>query len=715
MATHTSILWSTVQCGKHFHHGVRDVTARGGSNETGRIHVQPDSGVAAADVLSLHHRISCPSPTVNEHAAMPITADRRATDRPTYLGDRLVALLGLQTPEDPFERRAQRAMVSVQAATAFSFLVQTIVVAATEDLTRPFVRGRLVGVAFASLVLGAILFVSRPGRLRLSGRLSAGVTILLLLAFGRWSGLGASPGAFVFSMGVIGALILVESPRLIKWWVAAFLATFAFGLLVDPVWPVPPSRASQVNGILLSVAFFAMYMAEFRDTLVEGMDSLSHQTKRLLQANRELEESLIARDALSAQLASAQRLEAMGRMAGSIAHDFNNQLAVIRGYADLIAKGITPGSPRQDEVRQLSGAIARATSITREVLDFASPHGFPLEATDIVALVRAFTPDLTQLLAPAVALRVDLPSSPLYAMADRAQLERLLMNLTINARDVTPPGGAVALTVQLMDEQVVCRVIDGGPGVPAELRDQIFEPFFTTKGTTGGTGLGLASAFVIARKHGGTLQLSDTPGGGATFRLALPRIAPPDPTAVSIPDWATPTETLAAIPSVPSTAAATVRVRARAPLPPPAPDVEVPEDTSTLLAGMAVLLVEDDRVLSVLIARFLEAAGAAVHTIDNGEDAVTYLRESNAAGTPLDLVVTDLRMPRGNASDVIAVARQREQALPIVVMSGYLDDPGVAALAAKRVLYFLAKPFSEHQLHVAIATARRNVGAAAQG
>jgi signal transduction histidine kinase/CheY-like chemotaxis protein len=646
---------------------------------------------------------------------MPNTDDRRATDQPTYLGDSLIALLGLQAPEDPFERRAQRAIVSVQAATAFSFLVQTIVVAVSEDLTRPFVRGRLVGVAFTSLVLGAILFVSRAGRLRLSGRLSAGVTILLLLAFGRWSGLGASPSAFVFSMGVIGALILVESPRLIKWWVAAFLATFAFGLLVDPIWPVAPSRASQVNGILLSVTFFAMYMTEFRATLVDGMDSLSHQTKRLLQSNRELEESLSARDALSVQLASAQRLEAMGRMAGSIAHDFNNQLAVIRGYADLIAKGITPGSPRQDEVGQLSGAISRATSITREVLDFASPHGFPLHATDIVALVRAFTPDLTQLLAPAVALRVDLPSSPLYAMADRAQLERLLMNLTINARDVTPPGGAVALTVQVVDEQVVCRVIDGGPGVPVELRDQIFEPFFTTKGTTGGTGLGLASAFVIARKHGGTLQLGDTPGGGATFTLALPRIAPPDRTAVRIPDPAMPTETLAAIPPMPSTAAATVRVRARAPLTPPAPDLEIPEDTSTLLLGMAVLLVEDDGVLSALIARFLEAAGATVHAIDNGEDAVTYLRESIAAGTPLDLVVTDLRMPRGNAADVIAVARQRERPLPIVVMSGYLDDAGVAALAARRVLCFLAKPFSEHQLHVVIATARQYAGTADRG
>ena len=644
---------------------------------------------------------------------MPITAERRSTERTSYLGDRLIALLGLQTPTDPFERRAQRAIVSVQAATAFSFLVQTIVVAVTEDITRPAARGRFVGVVVTALVLGAILFVSRAGRLRLSGRLSAGFTIVMLLAFGRWSGLRASPGAFVFSMGVIGALVLVESPRLIKWWVAAFLASFAYGMLVDPIWAVSPSRASQVNGILLSVTFFAVYMKEFRDTLMEGMDSLSRQTARLLQANRELEESLSARDALSVQLASAQRLEAMGRMAGSIAHDFNNQLTVIRCYADLIAEGITSGSPRQAEMRQLASAVSRATSITREVLDFASPHGFPLQPTDVVALVRAFTSDLTQLFPPAVTLRVELPSSPLYAMTDRAQLERLLMNLTINARDVTPPGGSVALTVQAVDDHVVCRVIDGGPGVPVALREQIFEPFFTTKGTTGGTGLGLASAFAIARKHGGTLQLGDTPGGGATFTLTLPRVSPPDQGDQGVS--ATPTETIAVMPHVPPVAVAAVRGRAPVPLPPPAPDVEIPDDTSMLLAGMAVLVVEDDRGLSTLIARFLEAAGATVQVIDNGEDAVSYLREASAAGTPLDLVVTDLRMPRGNAADVIAAVRQRERPLPVVVMSGYLDDAGVATLAARRVLYFLAKPFSEHQLHVAIATARRYVGPAAQG
>lgn len=166
---------------------------------------------------------------------MPVIIEPRPIDRTPALGARIVALLGLQKPADPFERRAQRAIVSVQAATAFSFLVQTIVVAVTEDLTSPAVRGRLVGVAATSLVLGAILLVSRAGRLRLSGRLSAGFTLAVLVAFGRWSGLRNSPGAFVFSMGVIGALFLVESPRMIKWWVAGFLAAFAYGMLVDPV------------------------------------------------------------------------------------------------------------------------------------------------------------------------------------------------------------------------------------------------------------------------------------------------------------------------------------------------------------------------------------------------------------------------------------------------------------------------------------------------
>jgi CheY-like chemotaxis protein len=308
-----------------------------------------------------------------------------------------------------------------------------------------------------------------------------------------------------------------------------------------------------------------------------------------------------------------------------------------------------------------------------------------------------------------VTLRVDLPSSPVYAMADRAQLERLLMNLTLNARDVTPPGGSVVLTVQAVDQRVVCRVVDRGPGVPVALREQIFEPFFTTKGTTGGTGLGLASAFVIARKHGGTLQLGETPGGGATFTLELPRLAPPGRTGAGAKAGTTPTAPLAAIPDGSAAADVPVRVRARAPLPstPTAPDVEIPDDTSTLLAGMAVLVVEDDLLLSTLVTRFLEAAGATVHAIDNGEDAMTYVRGAIAAGTPLDLVVTDLRMPRGSGAHVIAAAREREVPLPIVATSGYLDDAVVAALAARRVLYFLSKPFSERQLHVAIAVARR--------
>ncbi len=636
---------------------------------------------------------------------MPVIIDPRPIDRPPSLGARIVALLGLQKPADPFERRAQRAIVSVQAATAFSFLVQTIVVAVTEDLTREAVRGRFVGVAATSLVLGVILLVSSAGRLRLSGRLSAGFTLLVLVAFGRWSGLRNSPGAFVFCMGVIGALFLVESPRMIKWWVAGFLAAFAYGMLVDPIWVVGPSRASQLNGVLLSVTFFAVYMKEYRDTLAEGMASLSSQTARLLTANRELEESLTAREALSAQLASAQRLEAMGRMAGSIAHDFNNQLTVVRGYADLVAKGIVPGSAQHAEMGKLVGAVTRASTITREVLDFASPHGLPLEATDVVVLVRRLAPDMSQLLAPAVTLRISLPSAPVYAMTDKAQLERLLMNLALNARDVTPPGGSVALTVQGVDGRVIFRVVDGGPGVPVHLREQIFEPFYTTKGTTGGTGLGLASAFVIARKHGGTLEVGDSLGGGATFTLELPRIAPP--ALASTKSAATDSATVvSAPPAIPHLPPATAAVRAR-PLAARAPVVEIPEDTSAWLAGLAVLVVEDDPQLSTLLTRFLTAAGATVHALDNGEAAVTYLREAMTTGTALDVLVTDLRMPRGSGADVIAAAREWEVPLPIVVMSGYLDDPVVAALASRRVLHFLPKPFAERQLYVAIAVAQR--------
>ena len=622
-------------------------------------------------------------------AATPVTqVSPPPNDRPLNLAARLVALLGLQTPEDALDRRFQQAIVIVQAASAFSFLMQAMVVAASEDLASPATHGRLIANLFTALIIGACLLFSRPGYLLLSGRITGAVTLLLLAAFGWWAGLGASPQLFVFCTGIVGVLIILERPRLIKWWVAAFLAVFTFGLLIDPVLPNTPGRASVVNGVVLSFTFVAVYMKEYRDLLMGGLRSRRSQAGRLSESNRRLEEALRARDALSEQLVNAQRLEAMGRMAGSIAHDFNNQLTVIRGYADLVAKGVTPGTPRQAELEQLASAVSRASSMTREVLDFASPHGFPLEPTDIAALAEELTADLTQLLAPAVTLRVERPSSPAYAMMDRSQIERLLMNLAVNARDVTLPGGAVALTVQAHDEHVVCRVIDRGPGVPDALREQIFEPFFTTKGTTGGTGLGLASAFVIARKHGGTLQLSDTPGGGATFTLELPRIAPP--VAVAEPVWN----------------------RAQAPMLSPAPVVqipvvEIPDDTSTLLAGMAVLVAEDDPLLSMLVTRYLEFAGATVHAVDNGEDAMTYLRGAIAAGTSIDLIVTDLRMPRGSGADMIAVAREREIVPPIVAMSGFLEDAVVAALAAQRVLVFLAKPFSERQLHVAIAEARQ--------
>jgi DNA-binding response OmpR family regulator len=128
-----------------------------------------------------------------------------------------------------------------------------------------------------------------------------------------------------------------------------------------------------------------------------------------------------------------------------------------------------------------------------------------------------------------------------------------------------------------------------------------------------------------------------------------------------------------------------------------------------------VLVVEDDRQLSALITRFLEAAGATVHAIDNGDDAVTYLRGALAAGTPLDLVVTDLRMPRGSGAEVIAAARERTLPPPIVVMSGFFDDAAVAGLAARRALVSLAKPFSERELHVALAVARQYADTAARG
>jgi signal transduction histidine kinase/ActR/RegA family two-component response regulator len=607
------------------------------------------------------------------------------------LGAWLVTRLRMQVPEGAMLQRAQEAFALMQVTAAPAALLQLCIVAAREGWYSSEVKARLVVNLSLSVVMLIGLFgFTRRGRIVSAARFSALGMVLFDLFFAWAYGLRGTPTPYVVTLAIIAIIALVERPRLLACWSALYGAVLFYGLLNEPRWIFTPNPISLASGVLFTLMFFCLFLVEFRAAMEASIGAAARQADSLASANADLHRTIAERDALSSRLATSQRVEAMGRMAGSIAHDFNNLLTVIRGYADLVAEDTPRASPRRTEVDLLVQAVGRASNVTREVLDFAAPRPITTVATDIAAFVRHLSPSFRQLLAPRAALAMDVPDDPhCVAAIDRAQLERLLLNLVTNARDVTPEGAVVRVDVSCDLEFVSVRITDRGPGVPATLREQIFEPFFTTKGTTGGTGLGLASSFSIARQHGGCLRVDDADGGGAVFTLTLP-MCETEVTAV---------EPLVAIPAAP----VPVVPRPLAPTHPLA--------AGRPLDGMRALLVEDDAALRRLATRLLERAGASVEAFDNGSDAVARLRDASSSAAPIHVLVTDLRLPSGSGADVIDAARALTPSTAIVAISGFLEDADVAERAAKRELRFLHKPFSERHLLDAIDEACRYAAA----
>ena len=591
----------------------------------------------------------------------------RHEHRTVSIGAHIVRALRMKAPEDPLERRAQAAFSFMQATIAISLCVNAVVVYAVDRHDPVLGRMRLTGALISAVCIASLLLVSRVGRVMLAGRLTGLVMFGMLLMYGHYFGLYSGPGPFLMATVVLAILAMLESTRALAGWVALYLGAFAYGLSVAPLHPVSPLPSAIITNVVVATVIFATYMIEFRETLLEGLAAVREHADLLEISNLKLTRSLEERDTLSDQLVQAQRLEAMGRMAGSIAHDFNNQLTVIRGYAELISAELPVATTVSTDMGHLVNAVARASGITRDVLDFAAPHPIRLQPTDLTALLRELSPNFLRLLNTTVELRTELPKRPCFAMANPGQLERLLLNLVINARDVMPAGGRITVALAAHGDHIRLTVSDTGPGVAPDMRQRIFEPFFTTKGTTGGSGLGLASSYSIARQHGGTLAVDDAEGGGASFVMDIPSISS---VALSTPVFNT----------------------AIAPRP---------------LEDLVMVVVEDDAALSKLTVRLLQRAGATVTAFDNGEDAVAHLHAEAAALRAPDCIVTDLRLPRGSGAEVIDAARQLTREIALVAMSGFLEDPIVADLAEQRILSFLAKPFTEGQLLESIGTARQ--------
>jgi PAS domain S-box-containing protein len=355
---------------------------------------------------------------------------------------------------------------------------------------------------------------------------------------------------------------------------------------------------------------------------------------------------------LESRLRQSQKLEALGQLAGGVAHDFNNVLAAISGYAHLLHDDLTTDDPRRHDVEEILKAAERATSITRQLLAF-SRHQVPAASRlDLVEMVHDLSRMLRALLPATIDLRVspDRGGPPIEVLADRGLLEQVVMNLAVNARDAMPGGGTLSVDVRTgtapeTAHTALLEVRDSGIGMSPDVQSHVFEPFFTTKEPGRGTGLGLATVYGIVRRHSGSIEIASAAGEGTTVTVRLPMAVPGGEVVV---------------------------------------DGE--ERVEGTHAGR-VLIVEDEAQVREVAARFLRRAGYDVVT---APDAATALEVLTSAGL-FDLVLTDSTMPGMPGEDLAIEIARIQPGLPVILMSGYRDParpptPGAAA--------FIQKPFT---------------------
>ena len=359
---------------------------------------------------------------------------------------------------------------------------------------------------------------------------------------------------------------------------------------------------------------------------------------------------VVGRDVTAEAMADARqqqtrRLEELGRLAGGIAHDFNNMLTIVRAYTSLVQRAVQDGRPPAvGDVAEIERATERAAAMTRRLLAFSRQRAVEPQVVDLNALIGEEVNMLARLIGDDITLRFE-PAAALPAvLADPAQVEQVLVNLLVNARDAMPDGGCVTIRTGTADGPppdesdgdgtergfVVLEVEDNGVGMDDETVERIFEPFFTTKSPEHGTGLGLAMVQGIVRQAGGTVVVQSAPAHGTTFRLLWPR-----------------TE-LEPLPAADESPAAARR-----------------DD-----AGR-VLLVEDDDEVRIAVCRLLKAAGYRVLEARNGAEALHAL--TRTADEPVDIVLTDDVMPVMGGRELARRLQATAPALVVVVMSGYAD------------------------------------------
>jgi signal transduction histidine kinase/CheY-like chemotaxis protein len=375
------------------------------------------------------------------------------------------------------------------------------------------------------------------------------------------------------------------------------------------------------------------------------------------------------RKTLETQLLQAQKMEAVGQLAGGIAHDFNNLLTVISSYATLVLESFDVEDARRHDVSEIQDASVRAAQLTRQLLAFSRKQVVALRSLDVNAVVADTEKMLRRLIGDDVVLSATLATNVHTIYADAGQLEQVLVNLAVNARDAMPDGGRLSIeTANVVlsadyaqhhvgvepGEYVMLAVSDTGIGMSSEVLAHVFEPFFTTKEVGRGTGLGLSTVYGIVKQFGGDVWVYSEPGHGTTFKIYLPRQV--EATA----EYATPKPAGRHAPR-----------------------------------GETVLLVEDDARLRQLTDRVLRANGYVVLTASDGAAALSVAYNHDG---PIHLILSDVVMPGMNGRDLIDGMSTARPSAKWLFMSGYTDDDVIRRGVFDHQTAFLEKPFTPEHL-----------------
>jgi two-component system cell cycle sensor histidine kinase/response regulator CckA len=369
--------------------------------------------------------------------------------------------------------------------------------------------------------------------------------------------------------------------------------------------------------------------------------------------------------ALQEQLRQSQKMEAIGQLAGGVAHDFNNLLTIIKGYSQLSLTELREEDPLKENLKEVGKAADQAARLTRQILAFSRRQMMEMKVLDLNTILRDLDKMLRRVIGEDVELVTLLAGELGRARTDPGQVEQVIMNLAVNARDAMPHGGKLTIetaNVELDEEYarnhiavkpgdyVMLAVSDTGVGMTPEVRDRVFEPFFTTKEKSKGTGLGLSTVYGIVKQSGGNIWVYSEPNHGTTFKIYLPRVDEP----------------------LEELKQEVVRERIHR-------------------GGETILLVEDEAEVRKLAARVLEKQGYTVLEARNGEEALFLFQNKKE---PIHLILTDVVMPQMGGPQLVEQLRQVRQDIKVLYMSGYTDNSITHQGVLEKGMNYIQKPFT---------------------